>query len=251
MTGTPTVLLVGGTGRTGRRVLERLLNRGVAVRAIVRSASRLSDSVRARPGVSVVVASLLDLSDDDLRAHLHGCDVVVSCLGHTTNLRGIFGPPQDLVTRAARRLCEAIRASRPDRPIRFVLMSSVSVNHPDVVEARRSGFERLVLSALRALVPPAQDNQRAAEYLCREVGIDDPYVRWVVVRPDTLLEGASSPYALHDAITSSLFRPDSTNRANVASFMCDLATDPESWSAWVGKFPVIVNAESVGSASGP
>jgi hypothetical protein len=30
--------------------------------------------------------------------------------------------------------------------------------------------------------------------------------------------------------------------ANVAHFMCELATDPEAWAAWQGKLPVIVNA---------
>jgi uncharacterized protein YbjT (DUF2867 family) len=30
-----TVLLVGGTGRTGRRVLQQLLDRGISVRAVV------------------------------------------------------------------------------------------------------------------------------------------------------------------------------------------------------------------------
>ena len=41
MTVEQTVLLVGGTGRTGRRVLEQLLSRDVNVRAIVRSAEML------------------------------------------------------------------------------------------------------------------------------------------------------------------------------------------------------------------
>jgi len=36
-----TVLLVGGTGRTGGRVLEQLLSCDISVRAIVRSADRL------------------------------------------------------------------------------------------------------------------------------------------------------------------------------------------------------------------
>ena len=40
-----TVLLVGGTGRTGGRVLQQLLGRGVSVRAIVRSAERLPAGV--------------------------------------------------------------------------------------------------------------------------------------------------------------------------------------------------------------
>ena len=42
-----TVLLLGGTGRTGGRVLQQLLGRGVRVRAVVRSAERLAADVDA------------------------------------------------------------------------------------------------------------------------------------------------------------------------------------------------------------
>ena len=40
-----TVLLIGGTGRTGGRVLQQLLGRGVRVRAVVRSTERLPAGV--------------------------------------------------------------------------------------------------------------------------------------------------------------------------------------------------------------
>ena len=52
------------------------------------------------------------------------------------------------------------------------------------------------------------------------------------MRPDTLLDGDVTEYALHDGLVSSLFRPDSTNMANVAHFMCELVTDPEVWAEW-------------------
>ena len=238
------VLLVGGTGRTGLRVLEQLLGRGVQVRVIVRSRSRLPERLAGEPALTVVEADLLSLGDEELLTHVRGCDAVISCLGHTINLKGIFGPPRHLVTRATRRLCEAIRSSQPDRPVRFVLMSSVSVNHPEVLEARRGRFEKLALWALRGVLPPADDNQRAADYLYRTIGRHDPHIEWVAVRPDTLLEGEISQYALHEALVSSLFKPDGTNMANVACFMCDLAASQETWSAWTGKLPVIVNVSA-------
>jgi hypothetical protein len=58
----------------------------------------------------------------------------------------------------------------------------------------------------------------------------------------TLLEGGISEYALHEGLVSSLFAPGQTSMANVAHFMCELATGPETWAAWKGKSPVIVNA---------
>ena len=97
---------------------------------------------------------------------------------------------------------------------------------------------------LRGLVPPARDNQRAADFLQDVIEAADPYAQWTVVRPDTLQEGDVTEYALHEGLMDGLFRPGETNRANVAHFMCELATEPEVWAAWPGKLPVIVNAPS-------
>jgi putative NAD(P)-binding protein len=237
-----TVLLLGGTGRTGGRVLEQLLTRGVNVRAIVRSAGRLPAGMVANPALTVVEADLLSLSGDELRRHVAGCDTVISCLGHSISLKGIFGPPRDLVTLAVSRVCDVIEALRPAEPVRFVLMSSVSVNRPGRLDTRRGNAERSIVWALRGLVPPARDNQNAGDFLCVDVGTADPFVRWVAVRPDSLLEGDVSEYALHEGLVSSLARPDSTNMANVAHFMCELAEDPALFDQWAGKMPVIVNA---------
>ncbi|HSW30365.1 MAG TPA: hypothetical protein VLH75_12850 [Longimicrobiales bacterium] len=99
----------------------------------------------------------------------------------------------------------------------------------------------MVLSLLRGLVPPAGDNQRPADFLHDEVGTGDPFVRWVLVRPDTLLDGDVTRHARHEAIVDSLFKPGSTNMANVAHFMCELATQAATWDDWTGKLPVIVN----------
>ncbi len=239
-----TVLLLGGTGRTGGRVLEQLLSRGVNVRAIVRSAGRLPAGVAANPTLTVIEADLLSLSGDELRRHVAGCDAVISCLGHVISLKGVFGPPRDLVTQAVSRVCGAVESLRPAEPVKLVLMSTVSVHRPGGIDARRGGLEKAVLAVLRALVPPAKDNQDAADFLRGSIGTADPFVEWVAVRPDTLLEGDVSEYALHEGLVSSLARPDSTNMANVAHFMCELVTDVKAWDDWRCGLPVIINAGS-------
>jgi len=244
MTAEKTVLVVGGTGRTGSRVVQQLLSRGVTVRVIVRSAQRLPADVAENPLLSVIEAELLTLTATDLQRHVGGCDAVISCLGHRLTVRGILGPPRDLVVQATTRLCRAIEATQPAAPVRFILMSSVSVNRPGRLDTRRGPLERAGLVLLRALVPPARDNQRAADFLCGDIGEANPFVQWVVVRPDTLLEGDVSEYALHEGLVSSLAKPDDTNMANVAHFMCQLATDRQVWDGWNGRLPVIVNADT-------
>jgi nucleoside-diphosphate-sugar epimerase len=207
-----TVLLLGGTGRTGGRVLEQLLGRGVNVRAIVRSAGRLPEGVAANPALSVIEADMTSMSLDELGRCVSGCDAVISCLGHNINLKGMFGPPRDLVTRAVSRVCGAIEALRPAEPVKVVWMSTVSVNRPG-----------------------------RADFLVDTIGTADPFVRWVAVRPDTLREGDVTEYSLHEGLVASLAKPDDTNMSNVAQFMCELAEDQALFERWAGKMPVIIN----------
>jgi len=239
------VLLLGGTGRTGGRVLQQLLARGARVRAVVRSAERLPAGVADDLRLSVVEADLLSMSDEEVREQVDGCDVVVSCLGHVMSARGMFGPPRDLVTRSVERVYRATRDLRSAQPVRLILMSSVSVNRPGGLDTRRGPVERAIVWMLRGLVPPATDNQRAADFLHDVIEAADPYVQWVAVRPDSLKEGDVTPYALHEGLVSSLARPDETSMANVAHFMCELATDEAVWATWRGKLPVIVNSSPV------
>jgi len=239
-----TVLLVGGTGRTGRRALQQLLDRGIRVRAIVRSRGKLAPDVAGHPSLTVIEADLLSLPEEELQRHLDGCDAVVSCLGHVLSLRGVFGPPRDLVTRATTRLCRGIEALAPGAPVRLILMSSVSVLRPGGLDTRRSAFERAFLWLLRGVLPPARDNQRAADFLLEEIGPAHACVEWAVLRPDSLLEGEVSEYALHEGLVNGLFAPGSTNMANVAHVICELVANPGTWADWKSKLPVIVNAPS-------
>lgn len=239
-----TVLLLGATGRTGQRVLMQLLRHGINVRVVVRSAAKLPTGAVEVPELRVFEADLFSLSEEDLPRQVRGCDAVISCLGHVTNVKGIFGPPRDLVVRATTRLCRTIESLQPAKPVKFILMSSVSVNHPGRLDSRRGVFDKATVWMLRRLLPPAKDNQQAADFLYNSIGLSNPFVEWAVVRPDTLREGDVSEYTLHEGIVSSLFAPDSTNIANVADYMYQLATSEEAWDNWKGKFPVVINAAS-------
>ena len=124
-------------------------------------------------------------------------------------------------------------------------MTSVSVNGPRAIDTRRGPVQKAFLAMVRGLVPPAKDNQEAASFLHESIGPSHPFVQWVTVRPDTLLEGDVCEYTLHEGLVSSLFAPEKTNMANIAHFMCELVTNPKAWERWKGKLPVIIN----GSAS--
>jgi hypothetical protein len=203
--------------------------------------ARLPEGPAASPLLEVVEADVLSLTTDDFRRRLDGCGVVISCLGHTNTVRGIFGPPFDLVTRVVEKVCRTAEAIRPTAPVRLILMTSVSVNRPGGADTVRGSGERMAVSALRGLVPVARDNQDAADFLCEEVPEGGGCVEWVVVRPDSLMDGDITEYRVGDELFTTLAKPGKTNMANIAHFMCELATDDETWRRWKSRMPVIEN----------
>jgi len=237
-----TTLVVGATGATGRFLVQQLLERDTHVKVIVRSPDRLPDEVRNHSNLSMIHASLLDLSGDALIQHIAGCDAVASCLGHNVTFKGMYGQPRRLVTDATRRLCEAIKANNPDQPVKYVLMNTAGNSNRDLDE-RVSSAQRVVVGLIRLLVPPHADNEAAADYLRVQVGQNDAVIEWAVVRPDSLIDESNvTAYTLHPSPTrSAIFDPGKTSRINVAHFMADLITNPEIWDRWKGQMPVIYN----------
>lgn len=236
------ILIVGASGATGRLLTRDLLDRGHSVRVIVRSPGKLPEGLKSHNHITIIEGAVLALSDRQLAEHVVGCDAVASCLGHNLNFKGIYGRPRKLVTEATRRLCEAIRASSPDKNTKFVLMNTAGNSNRDLDEPI-SMTEKATIGLLRLLLPPHVDNEQAADYLRVTVGQNDPQIEWAVVRPDTLLNEAElSDYELHvSPIRSALFNPGKTSRINVAHFMADLITDESVWQRWQGQMPVIYN----------
>ncbi|MDQ6988875.1 MAG: SDR family oxidoreductase, partial [Mariprofundaceae bacterium] len=227
-------------GATGRLLVKMLLDAGHQVKVIVRSSESLGDELLAHAHLSLVQASILDLSDAAVLEHVDGCEVVVSCLGHRMSFVGMFGQPRQLVTDAIRNLCKAVIKSKPNQAVKFVLMGSSGVKNKDVLE-KTSWAQQCVIGLLRLFLPPHADNENAAEYLRVEVGAEHPMISWVVVRPDGLVdEKQVSAYELHASpMRSAIFDAGQVSRINVARLMADLIEDEALWLVWQGQMPVV------------
>ena len=235
-------LVVGASGATGRLLVGQLLNRGHSVRAIVRLPEKLPDVLTKHENMSVIHASVLELSDDQMREHVRGCHAVASCLGHNLTFKGLFGQPRRLVTEATRRLCDAIKANGTDGPTKFVLMNTTGNSNRDLDEPI-SFAQKCVVGLLRLLLPPHVDNEQSADYLRTTIGQRDAAIEWVAVRPDGLIDkNEISEYKVHPSPTrSAIFDAGKTSRINVGHFMAELITDEGLWNRWKGQMPVIYN----------
>ena len=131
------------------------------------------------------------------------------------SFKGIFGESKKLCTHATRRLCNAIEASRPTSPAKFILMNTVGVPNPDLRD-QRTWFERGVLTLLRCLIPPHRDNETAAEHLHTAVSRENKHLDWCSVRPDSLIDAEVSPYNITESPVTGIFTGRPTTRATVA-----------------------------------
>ena len=239
-----TTLVVGASGATGRLLVQQLLQRGEHVRVIVRSKESLPEEIASSDAVSIIQASVLDLSDDEMIRHVRGCNAIASCLGHNLSFKGMFLSPRRLVTDATRRLCNAVKANEPLYPVKFVLMNTTGNRNRDLNE-QVSTRQKFVIGLIRLLLPPHADNEDAAEYLRTQIGQNDGTIQWAVVRPDSLIDEAElTEISVHPSPTrSAIFDPGKTSRINLACFIADLICDEELWRQWMGKMPVIYNTE--------
>ncbi|MCG2462420.1 SDR family oxidoreductase [Flavobacteriaceae bacterium F89] len=235
-----TVLVVGASGATGRHLVEQLLLQKHRVKAIVRSPEKLPALWRNNDALQMITASILILSDREMREYCQDCHAVMSCLGHNLTWKGIYGQPRELVTEATRRLCDAIKANNPEQPVKFILMNTTGNRNRDLNEPI-SFAQKCVIGLLRLLLPPHVDNEKAAEYLRTEIGQNDPLIVWTAVRPDGLIdENEVTKYEIHPSPTrSAIFNAGKVSRINVGHFMASLVSDGDLWKKWKGQMPVI------------
>jgi len=236
-------LVVGASGATGSQLVRELLNRNIKVKVIVRGLEKLPGDLRTHKNLTILEASILQLSDSEIANYIKDCDAVASCLGHNISLKGLYGNPKMLVTDSVKRLCAAIKENNPAIPVKFILMNTTANNNKDVNE-KLTFMEKLVFSLLRNLLPPQLDNERAADYLRKDIGNNNKIIEWSIVRPDTLInENTVSEYTvLPSPIRSPIFDAGKISRINVGHFMSGLITTDNVWEKWKGKMPVIYNA---------
>ncbi|CAJ1943603.1 unnamed protein product [Cylindrotheca closterium] len=231
------VFIAGATGATGKHVVQQLLEKGNSVVAVTRSKDTMMGLIPQKDygdRLQIHEASILDLSDDELKSLTKGCSAVVSCLGHRPTFDGLFGHPKRLVTDATKRLTAAMPSDS-----KFILMGTEAVQLP--IDPKRTFLERSVLFLLRNLLPPHVDNEEVAAFLQEHKEIN-----WSALRPTNLVDAdeADGIYKIQEESSLPLFGSQAISRANVAHFMVELVTNESTYSQWKHKMPVIVEKES-------
>ncbi|KAJ3414700.1 hypothetical protein HDV05_006137 [Chytridiales sp. JEL 0842] len=241
-------LIVGGTGNVGLQVVRQLLERGASVKAIARSP--FPEPLASNPNLTIVNASLLDLPESELAAHVKDMDAVICTLGHRMNYGripalGVWMPPYRLVLTASERLCNAIESLKPAKPVKFIQLNTVGVANPDGSDNHvRKTAEATFLWFMSGTVPPYSDSWLSLDYLHKR-GKSSKYVEWCAVRPDSfVMDGGVSEYLVQATLFNSIFDTKHTRIANIGHFITDLVTKQSVWDQWRWCMPVIIDKET-------
>jgi uncharacterized protein YbjT (DUF2867 family) len=204
------VLVVGATGETGKRVVQTLVDRQIAVRALVRDYDSATATLPLE--TEIMVGDLLQ--PDSLKAAIANCNVVISAAGARPSLD--LAGPFKVDYLGTRNLVDVAKANGVEQ---FVLVSSLCVSN---------FFHPLNLFGLILVWKQWGEN-----YL-RESGV--PYT---IVRPgglkndnnaeaivmssaDTLFDGSIPRQKVAEVCVESLFLPAAKNK------IVEIVTKPDA-----------------------
>ena len=223
-------------------LFSKELQESYDVSVIVRSKGRLLESLEIKEppeSLKITEASLTEMSKDEIQAHVNKADFIVSCLGHTLDMKGLFGRPYYWVSDTARLLVQCTGENdTSNNKKKFIWMGSDGVAHPD--DNPRSYSESMILWILRHVINPHKDNELVANFFQNECTPQKGIVEWVIVRPTDLVDGdTTTSYELHEKPPGGLFGSASVRRSNVARFMVDLIQKPSLFTQYKFKMPVV------------
>ncbi|WP_394247657.1 NAD(P)-dependent oxidoreductase [Arthrobacter pityocampae] len=191
-----TIAVFGGTGRSGRHVLEQALAAGYDVRVLARSAS----GIRIRdPRLTVIEGDVLDA--DAVDRVVAGSSAVISVFGQ------VKGSPETLQTDGTRTITEA----RTRHGVRRIISLSGG-GLPDPEHDRPRAADRIIRVLLKLLSPKVLEDAEGHLRVLKESGLD-----WTVVRGPRLKD---TPYTgVYRVGWVGVDASTSVGRADLAEFL--------------------------------
>jgi len=198
------VLIIGATGGTGRQLVAQALERGYAVTALVRDASRLQVN---HPQLTVLQGDVLDAGS--VEAAVRGQEAVLSALGHKR-----FFYPTRILSEGTRNI---LRAMERHGVRRFVCETSLGIGD----SSGRMGLT-YTFFIIPLILPFYFWDKTRQERIIAASNLD-----WVIVRPGVLTNGAKRGRYRHGRRVGSFLWTVRISRADVADFMLNqLESDP-------------------------
>ncbi|NJL84914.1 MAG: SDR family oxidoreductase [Leptolyngbyaceae cyanobacterium SM1_1_3] len=208
------VLVAGATGETGKRIVQTLSDRQIAVKALVRDADKAKRMLPT--GVEVVVGDVLD--PETLRSALQDCTAIVCATGASPSLDPTG--PYKVDYEGTKNLIDVAKSQGIER---FVIVSSLCVSkflHPLnlfwlVLYWKKQAEEYLQKSGLIYTIvrPGGLRNEDDSRPL-------------VMQSADTLYEGNIPRQKVAEVCVEALFQPEADNK--IVEIVAEESAEPRS-----------------------
>ncbi len=238
-------VIFGASGKTGRLLVEQLLESGISVTAVARSDAWLKEGWVNDSTFTLTIKDVSLMSETEFVDLIREHSIVYCTLGHHISIKGIWGEPLRLVSNTISNICDAITVINPLKPIRMILMASTGCRNKLIAE-KTPLSQSLAIGIIRRLIPPHLDNEIAVETLVNQAMASSSSLEWVIVRPDTLIdESTVTTYeTVPSPVRNAVFSPGQSSRINVANLMSRLGFEDNLWDEWKGKMPVLYDVKS-------
>jgi putative NADH-flavin reductase len=193
------ILIIGGTGKTGRQLVSQGLEEGHFITAMVRKPDKLKFD---NPNLRVLKGNILNLENVEIA--VQGQDAVLSALGHKQ-----FFIKTNILSKGTTNIIRAMEKKGVDR---LICITSLGINESKF----RLGlyYSLFVIPIILFFYFRDKSNQ---EKLIRQSNLS-----WTIVRPGQLTNGKKKSKYLHGSDLGSYILTKMISRRDVAHFMLNL-----------------------------
>lgn len=168
------IALFGATGQTGAHVLQKALQQGYTVNALVRTLSKLT--VQSKE-LNVIEGDVL--KPEDVKKTIEGCDLVISVFGH------VKGSPEWLQRDGTQNLVQAMKSNEITK---IISLSGGGLPFP--VKDEPKFVDKMIRFIMKVAVPKILNDAIAHHEVLKQSGLD-----WIIVRgPRLTNEAAKGEY---------------------------------------------------------
>lgn len=208
---TNTIAVIGGTGKSGKYLVQKLLNKGYSLKLFIRNPENF---ILDHPLIETVKGDVRD--EEAVYSFMENCDVVISTLGQPKGEKSIFSD-------AAKNI---IRAMNDHGIKRYIVTTGLSVN----TEADCKGDRVKMATEWMYQHYPETTSDKQKEYeLLSESGLD-----WTLVRLP-LIHLTDKSFAVETSLINC--KGENISAADLAEFLVLQIEDP----AFIAKSSFLYN----------
>lgn len=196
------LLIIGGTGGTGKELIKQALEQGHSLTALVRNPEKIKT---AHPNLSLIKGNVLD--PDKVQEAVTGQDAVLSALGHKR-----FFIKTRILSEGTKNIIDAMEKQNV---MRFICITSLGIN-----DSRFKLGLYYTLFVIPVIVFFYFWDKSKQEKLIQSSSLD-----WTIVRPGQLFDGKKRGMYKHGTNVGNYILTKLISRADVAHFILSQLSD--------------------------